>query len=219
MIIIGIDNTLDMGNDTLDYIAMVGRAHGIKMQHIAPHKPIIYKNNKILSIKNYVECLEKEDNVELLVIEFKKTSIESELYKHISFDIIVLFDHFLLQKPFISHKIYFEHKILKHFKCKCFLIPDTYNFKQKGCVTYGWHKDADISLSSAEEDPEGLTKIQCCIQTCFPTYKGTFVTPIEFPVYGKARCTEELLAGAAVFILYGFDADTFVQENNIYNMV
>jgi len=210
MIIIGVDNTLDMGKDTMDYIYAVSKKNAIKMQHIAPHKPFFYKNNKILSIKNYIDCLDKEGQVDLLLIEFKKSSIENDIYRHICFDIIVLFDYFLAEKPYINHKIWFEHKILKHFKCKCYLIPDTYNFKGKECVTYGWHKDADISLSSAETDLEGMTKIQCCIQTCMPTKKGTFTAPVEFPVCGKTRYTEELLAGAAVFILYGFDTSTFV---------
>ncbi|MDF2614705.1 MAG: hypothetical protein K0S71_2491 [Clostridia bacterium] len=219
MITVGVDNTLDMGKDTIDYMYAVSKNHGIRMQHIAPHKPTIYKSNKILSLKNYVDCLDKEEEVDLLLIEFKKNSIENDLYRNICFDIIVLFDYFLAAKPFINHKVYFEHKILKQFKCKCYLIPDTYNIKAKGCITYGWHKDADISLSSAETDPEGNTKIQCCIQTSIPTRRGTFTTPIEFPVFGKIRYTEELLAGAAIFIIYGFDTDTFVQENNIYNMV
>ncbi len=219
MITIGVDNTLDMGKDTIDYMYEISKNRGIKIHHIVPSKSIIYKNNKILSLRSYVECLEKEERVDLLVIEFKKNSIENDLYRNISFDIIVLFDHFLAQKPFVNHKIYFEHKILKYFKCKCYLIPDTYHIKRQGCITYGWHNDADISLSSVEKDPGGVTKIQCCIQTCIPTQKGTFTIPIEFPVCGKTRNTEELLAGVAIFILYGFDASTFVSQNNIYNMV
>lgn len=219
MITIGVDNTLDMGKDTMDYISEMSKSRGIGIHHIAPSKPIIYKNNKGLSLKNYVDFLEKEKKTDLLIIEFKKNSIENDLYNHINFDIIVFFDHFLAQKPFINHKVYFEHKILKHFKCKCYLIPDTYNIKMPGCITYGWHPDADISLSSAETDPRGVTKIQCCIQTCIPTQKGTFTIPVEFPVHGKARHIEELLAGVAVFILYGFDTSTFVLENNRYNMV
>ncbi|MDF2595597.1 MAG: hypothetical protein K0R69_1938 [Clostridia bacterium] len=219
MITIGIDNTLDMGKETLDYIYAISKKHRIKIDHIAPEQPILYKNNKLLSIKSYVQCLDKENKVDLLLVEFKRNSVEKDLYRHVSFDIIVLFDYFLPNKPDLNHKGYFENKILKSFKCKCYLIPDTYNIKGKECITYGWHNDADISLSSAQQSPEGITKLQCCIQTCIPTKKGTFTTPVEFPVWGKTKCTEELLAGAAICVLYGFDTSTFVLENNIYNMV
>lgn len=219
MITIGVDNTLDIGKDTIEYIYERSKNNKIKIRHIAPLKSTVYKNSQIVSIKNYVESLQKEQEIDLLLIEFKKTSIEQDFYRHLRFDIIVLFDRLLSQRPYSNHKIYFEHKILNDFKSKCYLIPDRCLNKKNGCITYGWHKDADISVSSAEQDPKGLTKIQCCVQTCLPTQKGHFISPKEFPVYGKSRYTEELIAGAAICLLYGFDTDRLVSENNIYNMV
>ena len=210
MITIGVDNTSDMGKDTLDFIYDIAQKQGIKMHHITANKPMIYKNNKILSIKNYVDYLNKEQGIDLLLIELNKNNIEQELCRSIYFDIIVLFDCLLSDKHPGGHKVYFEQKVLKQFRSKLYLIPDTYNIKGKSCITYGWHKDADISLSSAEEDLDGIKKIQCYIQTCLLTKQGTYISQAEFPVCGKARYTEELLAGAAVFILYGFDASAFV---------
>lgn len=206
MITIGVDNTLKAGSETLQYIYHFALKEGIHVHHIAPKDSTVYKFNKIMPLKDYYHYLEEKEKAELLLIELNKKGIETNIYKNLGFNIIVLFDEKLGDEK-SEYKIRKYHLVEK-LKSKYYILPDTYKIKNKGCITYGWSQEADISVSSAEKTIEGLTEIQCCIQTCIPSLKGPITMPVEFPVKTTINNVDSVLAGVATMLLYGFKINT-----------
>lgn len=206
MITIGIDNTLELGSEAVDYIHSFALKQGIHVHHIAPKESTVYRFSKIFALKDYYHYLEEEGKTDILIIELNKKGIETNIYKNLGFNIIVLFDERVEEK--CEHRIIKKYDLVEKLKSKYYVLPDTYKIKTKGCITYGWSQEADISVSSAEKTIEGLTELQCCIQTCIPSIKGSITMPVEFPVKANINNVDSVLAGVATMLLYGFNINT-----------
>ncbi len=207
MITIGVDNTLELGSEAVQYIHSFAIKQGIHVHHIAPKESTIYRFSKIIALKDYYHYLEEEGKTDILLIELNKKGIETNIYKNLGFSIIVLFDENLKEEK-CEHKTLNKYDLVEQLKAKYYILPDTFKIKTKGCITYGWSQGADISISSAEKTIEGLTELQCCIQTCIPSIKGSITMPVEFPVRANMNNVDSVLAGVATMLLYGFKINT-----------
>lgn len=207
MITIGIDNTLELGSEAVEYIHSFALKRGIHVHHIAPKESTIYRLNRVFALKDYYHYLEEEGKTDILIIELNKRGIETNIYKNLGFNIIVLFDE-KVEEEKGEHKIIKKYDLVEKLKSKYYVLPDTYKIKTKGCITYGWSQEADISVSSAEKTVEGLTELQCCIQTCIPSIKGSITMPVEFPVKANINNVDSVLAGVATILLYGLNINT-----------
>lgn len=209
MIIVGVDNTLDQAKETIHLLTEISQKNQKKIFHLAPTQGILKTEKKSIAIGQYIQFLEQQGEVEILLIEIKKESLLAIFSQSIHFDVLVLFEDGMNEK----------RKKVKQLKSTYYIVPYIYAQKIKGCVTYGWDKEADISVSSSEKDVLGNIKVQCCVQTCLPTLQGGFIIPTEFPVVTKIQEVPNLLAAIAVLLIIGIHSSHNCTQNNIYKMV
>lgn len=197
MIIIGMDNTLERAADTILFIMNAIKGQGLKCEHIAPRNQVFYKKNKLLSITQYIKELEKKDEVDLVIIEVTKEGIGTGFYKHIYFNSFVLFEKENKRRI----RGYWGEKIKNDLKYDYLVIPDTYVLIDNRSITYGWGRDAHVSLTSSEKGPEGALCIQCLLQHKFGDVNELSI-PGEFPICGRVKREESLLAAITILLLF-----------------
>lgn len=210
MITIGIDNTLDMAKETMQFLRMIAKKHHIKLVEPVQHHSTIYHKHKILTMKQYIEMVCEKESPDWCLIELTKDSIFEDVYKHLFFDSIILFGS--KHETSLLYSIYFENKIRKHIKSRYIIMPDTNYFQEERCITYGWSKDAHVSLTSSEEGPDGKLSVQCIIQHLWPSEQIKYNVPLEFPICGKANKPEHLLVGIIVMMLSGMNINSLIDE-------
>lgn len=207
MITIAVANVLESSEQTVEFIYDTSLKEGIKALGISPKDNIIYKNNKRIRLKEYINELKQSKTIDLLLLELNKEGLQKAIYENIKFDIAVLFSPKKHNKKMMNNKAYFNRKILQGIQSDFYIIPDTYQFKRSEYITYGWSKAADISASSAQKNLEGDMNIQCCIQNRMPSFKGEVGTPREFCIHSEGDDVEGMLAGVATMLLYGINIE------------
>lgn len=207
MITIAVANVLESSQQTVEFIYNTSLKQGIKALSISPKDNIIYKNNKRIRLKEYINQLKHSNTIDLLLMQLNKEGLQKAIYENIKFDIAVLFATRNHNKKMISHKAYLNRRLLQSIQSDFYIIPDTYRFKKEECITYGWSKAADISASSAQRSIEGDMNIQCCIQNIIPSFQGEVDIPREFGINAQSDNVEGMLAGVATMLLYGIDIE------------
>lgn len=201
MMIIGVDNTFHLGNETIALLKSVADKNQIAYIHL---KALASEERKNMLLKQTTDVIKKHQEIALCIIEFSKKTLKN--IKAIRFDCIVFFDEQMGYKKYCNHHIYFmKNKLRKMCDIKTLIIPDTMRCCLNKDISYGWSKGAHISLTSSEEEPEGILEVQCILQHPTIALEGDFTTPREFGIHGKARYPEQILATVAILTLYGFD--------------
>lgn len=200
MMIIGIDNTFHLGNETIFLLKSIANEEHIAYIHLTASSK---GSRERIHLKELIDIIIKDKEIKLCIIEFSRYSLES--IKKIHFDGIVFFDENLGNKKYYNHHIYaIKNKLKTIAGCTTFILPDTIRCRLNKDISYGWSKGAHISLTSSEEGMEGMLDVQCILQHPTIGIKGDFTTPREFGISGTARYPEQILAVVAVLILYGF---------------
>lgn len=201
MMIIGVDNTFHLGNETIFLLKSVANEAQIAYIHLVASSE---GSRERRLLKGLIDIIMKDKEIKLCIIEFSRHNLEN--LKAIHFDGIVFFDEHIGYKRYYNHHIYWIKNRLKAIaSCTTFILPDTTRCRLNKDISYGWSKVAHISLTSSEEVMEGNLEVQCILQHPTIAINGDFTTPREFGVSGKARYPEQILAVVAVFVLYGFD--------------
>lgn len=201
MMIIGVDNTFHLGNETITLLKSAADKNQIAYIHL---KVLASREYKGMLLKKSVDIIKKNQEIKLCIIEFTKKALTS--LKAIKFDCIVFFDGQMGYKKYCNHHMYFvKNKLKKLCDIRTLIVPDTMRCRLDKDISYGWSKGAHISLTSSEEEIEGVLEVQCILQHPTIALKGDFTTPREFGINGKARYPEQILAAVAILILYGFD--------------
>lgn len=201
MIIIGVDNTFRLGKETILFLKSVANEAHIGCVHLIASSR---NGREKIMHKDIVSTLIKNQAMDLCIIEFSRHSLKS--LKKVQFDGIIFFDE-RIGRYSKHHITCIKNKLQKFASCKTFILPDTTQFRLNKDISYGWSKEAHISLTSSEEGIGGILYVQCILQHPTAPIEGAFSTPREFGISGKARYPEQLLAAVAALILSGFDLD------------
>lgn len=207
MITIAVANVLESSEQAVKFIQDMSLKQGIKTWSISPKDTILYKNNKKIRLKEYMDELAKEEAIDMLIMQLNKEALAKQVYENINFDIAVLFNANVHNKRMAYNKAYLSRKLMKDIQSSYYIIPETCKCQSEGHITYGWGQSANISASSAQKSLEGETSVQCCIQTMLPSFKGGMRIPREFCVQSHLDNVEGMLAGIATMLLYGINIE------------
>lgn len=207
MLTVAVANVEDSSEQALQFIEETSFKKGIKTCSIAPIDTTIYKKNKKIHLKQYVEQISKGNNIDLLIVQLNKAALEKQIYGNIEFDIAVLFNSMTHNKRLDYKSAHLSHKYMHDIKASYYIIPETCKHHTQGYITYGWGKQADITASSVETNLEGGVSLQCCIQNIIPSLKGDIKVPSEFCVDSRLDNVEGMLAGVATMLLYGINVE------------
>lgn len=204
MITIAVANVLESSEQAIQLIYDISKKRGIKVLSISPKDKILYKNNKKIRLKEYIDNVK---GIDLLVMNLDKRAIEKQIYENIKFDIAVLFENKYKTKRLEYLTEHLNQKVLKKIHSDFYIIPDSYKCTKTECITYGWSQSADLSASSAQQGAEGDTNLQCCIQNLLPSFLGNISIPREFNIQSNLNNIEGMLAGIATMLLYGINIE------------
>ncbi|MGL6174394.1 MAG: hypothetical protein ACRC1P_07270 [Cellulosilyticaceae bacterium] len=204
MITIAVANVLESSEQAIQFIYDMSKKRGIKILSISPKDKILYKNNKKIRLKEYINNVK---GIDLLVMNLDKKAIENQIYENIKFDITVLFDNKYKKNRIEYLTEHLNQKLLKKINSDFYIIPDSYKSKKTEYITYGWSQSAHLSASSAQQGAEGDTNLQCCIQNILPSFLGNITIPREFNIQSNLNNIEGMLAGIATMLLYGINIE------------
>lgn len=207
MITIAITNMLESSEQAMRLIDEISYKKGLKTLSISPTDKVIYKHNKKIRLKEYIDTIKNTKEIDLLLMSLNRKALENEIYQNMQFDIAVLFDTKVHNKRIGCQKAYLAHRLMQNIHSNFYVIPDHYQYKREEYITYGWSKEAHISASSAQKNIEGDTSLQCCIQNYLPSFKGNMSIPREFCIHSQLDDIEGILAGVATMLLYGINIE------------
>lgn len=207
MITVAVANVLESSEKALQFIYQTSKNRGLKVESISPQTSTVYKKNKRIPLKHYMEQLSQTKKLDLLIVELTKEALERQIYEHVDFNIVVLFDGKTGEKRNFLNRGCITHTMLNHFKSNYYILPSRYKDKVHSSITYGWSKEADVSASSAESMADGKLQMQCCIHQSLPSLNGKMNILKEFGIQSNVNDIDGLLAGIATMIIYGIELD------------
>lgn len=204
MITIAIANVLESSEQAIQLIYDISKKRGIKVLSISPKDKILYKNNRKIRLKEYINNVK---GIDLLVMNLDKNAIEKQIYENIKFDIAVLFENKYKTKRLEYVGEHLNQRVLKKINSNFYIIPDSCRCNKTKYITYGWSQLAHVSASSVQQGVQGDTNLQCCIQNILPSFLGNISTPREFGIQSNLSNVEGMLAGIATMLLYGINIE------------
>lgn len=199
MITVAIPNISEMSEKMIQFIFQVSTQAGLQVEVFMPTKHTIYKKHKRISLKRYIDLMEKKNQLDLLIIKLTKQTLEKGFYQHVPFHIVVLPSKETGSE--MNRKASVRLNTIKRMQSGYYVLPKERDAFITNSVTYGWHKEADVSASSAQVEVDGGMQIQCCMG-------GK-----EFSVNSKVNNPQSILAGIAILRLYGVDLSEVKKES------
>lgn len=210
MFIIGVEYIVQEDSLVIEFIKKWVQENGEKTLAIAPNSGVCYKFNKKVSLREYCHHIKEDKKIDLLLIQITKQGIENRSYDQINFDVVVVTTKFI-KNQFLKRNRLSKYQF-NQFKAKYYIVPEHIHIKEAGYVTYGWHKDANVSIASVENNIDGGIDVQCSLETCIPTLKGTILLPGEFSLEAATENVGCLVAAATTALIYGIDLKNKVNE-------
>ncbi|MEF9959869.1 MAG: hypothetical protein RR448_02300 [Niameybacter sp.] len=199
MITLAVNSGNESSRNALQLIYNQSRQNGMHTIHIKPQDTSVYFNHKKISLRSYIEHLQKREAPDLLIVELTKEALEKAVYDQLRFNVALFFD-----KPSTKHilsKNGIYTRLFKLIRASYYIIPESYHHKDQRYITYGWSEAANISASSAELQVNGSLSVQCCVN---PTTSASEIKSMrEFTVEVPFNDVEATLASVATMLIYG----------------
>ncbi len=188
MITVAVLNVSDISHKIIQFIFQMSKQQGLKVDLFIPKTQTVYKQHKKLPLKHYITTTYQPRQLDLLIVALTKEALSKAICDHVAFHIVVMPELTVGMNP--SRKIYQRFKEIKCIENGYYVVPKKHTSKKLHVITYGWHKEADISVSSAQTGIDGGLSVQYC------------VGDEEFNVHSNINDTESILAGVAILRLY-----------------